>query len=164
MTYRIYEPAQGILIIDTQGPGGQVQINDQVLVANGFAVQSGGASIGGVFQMGTHLVTSSLGIAPTPGVVMGAAGSTGSMSSFSGGDTAGRVFFVTGATPSQGQLVLVPFATAYATAPFVQIEPITPSLAAAQVYATASTNSFSVNVAVALPATSSQAFSYQVMG
>lgn len=137
MTFTMTEPTQGILLIATQGPGNGIQLGNDL-------------------QMTGHLLNLQYRATATS-----AAGVNATVTSFSGSDVAGRCFWQT-QTASAGPEVLVIFGAAYPSTPFVHITPLTPTIAAAFGWVTASVNGFTYSVTTIPNSTASHAFHYLV--
>jgi hypothetical protein len=142
--------------------------------SNGFAVRADNSG-GGAHSAGAtdavallangHVVANG----STPGAAAGSnAGTSPPSPVIAGDDTAGGVTFGTGTTPAAGNMVVVTFAAAYATAPTVMLTPRNAATATLDRYVTSvGTGGFTIAFATAPAASQANtvySMGYQVLG
>lgn len=99
-----------------------------------------------------------------PGVAPGAAAGNGASASVDAGGAAGTVTLVTGASPTQGNVVTLTYAHPYATASYPVVSPANAAAAGVHFYATGTASGFTLGATGALAANTTYRITYQVAG
>ena len=113
--------------------------------------------VSGSITVNGHVITGG----SAPSVAAGSAACTSPTVSVTGNDTTGIVAITTGTgCSSSGQLASVTFNSAYASAPQVQLAPVTSAAALLPIYRTTSTTGFTISTPNTPTSTTTYTFSY----